>query len=180
MLQSLKKPLRRVRSWYWKRRYRLPNVSDSFLVSWGCFVSNDFRAGDHGYMGHGCVICPRVTVGRYVMFGADVSVVGADHRFDLPGTPMIFSGRPELPATTIEDDVWLGGRSILMAGVTVGRGSIVAAGSVVTKDVPPYSIVAGVPARVLRTRFEDEADRKRHEEMLDGPSFAGEYCDPKE
>ncbi len=176
----LKKVVRRTRIWYWKKRYGLPNVSDSFLMSWGCFIHKDFTAGPHGYMGHGCVVCPRVTVGKYVMFGADVSVVGADHRFDLPGTPMIFSGRPELPATTIEDDVWLGGRSILMAGITVGRGSIVAAGSVVTKDVPPFSIVAGVPARLIRKRFEDMGHERQHDEMLKLPSLDGEYCDPKQ
>lgn len=180
MNPTLRKWIRRVRSAYWKRRYGLPNVSDSFLLSWGCFIHEDFRAGPHGYMGHGCVICPRVTAGRYVMFGADVSVVGADHRFDLPGTPMIFSGRPELPETTIEDDVWLGGRSILMAGVTIGRGAIVAAGSVVTRDVPPFSVVAGVPARVIRKRFDDPDDERKHDEMLALPTVEGKYCDPKQ
>ena len=52
----------------------------------------------------------------------------------------------------IEDDCWIASHSVILAGVTVGRGSIVAAGSVVTTDVPPYSIVAGVPARVIRPR----------------------------
>ncbi len=52
----------------------------------------------------------------------------------------------------IEDDVWLGVNSTVLAGVTIGKGSIVAAGAVVTKDVPPYAIVAGVPAKVISTR----------------------------
>jgi acetyltransferase-like isoleucine patch superfamily enzyme len=113
------------------------------------------------------------------MFGADVSIVGADHRFDLAGTPMIFSGRPDLPETVIEDDVWLGGRSILMAGITVGRGSIIAAGSVVTRDVPPYSIMAGVPARLLRKRFDSAADERKHDEMLDSADYVAEFAHPK-
>jgi acetyltransferase-like isoleucine patch superfamily enzyme len=52
----------------------------------------------------------------------------------------------------IEDDCWIASNSILLAGVTIGKGSIVAAGSVVTQDVPPYSVVAGVPARVIKNR----------------------------
>ena len=170
---------RRYRAAYWRWRYGLKKVHSSFRLSWGCFVHHDFTAGVHGYMGHGCVICPRVTVGRYVMFGAQVHVLGADHRFDLPGTPMIFSGRPDLPETIIEDDVWIGTRAILMAGVSIGRGAIVAAGSVVTRDVPPYTIVAGVPAKVLRARFENESARERHEQMLDGGDVHGELAEPK-
>jgi len=175
----LRNLIRRTRSWYWRSRYRLPHVDPTFLLSWGCHIHPDFVAGALGYMGHGCVIRPRVRAGRYVMFGADVSIVGADHRFDLAGTPMIFSGRPDLPETIIEDDVWLGGRSTLMAGITIGRGSIIAAGSVVTRDVPPYSIMAGVPARLLRKRFDSAEDEHKHDEMLDSADYVAEFAHPK-
>ena len=66
---------------------------------------------------------------------------------------------------TIEDDVWVGSRAVILDGVTVGRGSIVAAGSIVTKSVPPYAVVAGCPARVIRLRWSVETI-VRHEEML--------------
>ena len=67
----------------------------------------------------------------------------------------------------IESDVWVGANSTILRGVTVGEGSVIAAGAVVTKDVPPYSIVGGVPARVLKMRF-DEETQKEHIAMLKG------------
>ncbi len=179
-LTLVRDAVRSIRAAYWRRRYGLSEIAPSFRVSWGCFVHPDFVAGVHGYMGHGCVICPRVTVGRYVMFGAQVHILGADHRFDLAGTPMVFSGRPELPPTTIEDDVWIGTRAVVFAGTHIGRGSIVAAGAVVTRDVPPYSIVGGVPARVLRARFESEEEQARHDEMLAGEDIVGRLAEPKQ
>ena len=65
----------------------------------------------------------------------------------------------------IEDDVWVGARSIILKGVTIGRGSVIAAGSVVNKDVPRYSIVGGVPAKVMRYRWNSETI-KQHEKIL--------------
>lgn len=180
MLKRLAQCYRSLRNAYRRWQLGLRHVDPSFSISWGCHVARDFVAGANGYMGHGCVIRPRVRVGRYVMFGPDVSIVGADHRFDVPGTPMIFSGRPDLAETRIEDDVWIGGRSILIAGITVGRGAIIAAGSVVTKDVEPYTIVGGVPARLLRRRYEDPRHERIHDEMLEGPTITGEFAPSKD
>ena len=63
-----------------------------------------------------------------------------------------------------------------MAGVRIGRGAIIGAGSVVTKSVPPYEIHAGVPAKKIGERFTDRADRLRHDAVLDGPTVGGRYC----
>lgn len=68
------------------------------------------------------------------------------------------------PGVVIEDDVWVGTRAIILAGVTIGRGAVVAAGAVVTKSVPPYAIVGGNPARILRMRW-SEADIIEHERL---------------
>ncbi len=65
----------------------------------------------------------------------------------------------------VEDDVWIGARAIILKGVTIGKGSIVGAGAVVTKTIPPYSIVGGIPAKVLRFRFSKE-EIVKHEKML--------------
>jgi acetyltransferase-like isoleucine patch superfamily enzyme len=65
----------------------------------------------------------------------------------------------------IEDDVWIGSRAIVLKGVTIGRGAVVAAGAVVTKSVPPYAIAAGTPAKVLKFRWNLETVLK-HEELL--------------
>ena len=84
------------------------------------------------------------------------------------GVPLCFSGRAGLheTQTVIEDDAWIGHGAILMSGVRIGRGAIVAAGSVVTKDVPRYAIVGGVPAKVIRYRFNEEQQRE-HDRVLD-------------
>ncbi len=126
----------------------------------------------------GCILGPRVQLGRYVMFGPYVAIVGNDHVTSVPGVPIIFSGRPAPLPTVIEDDAWVGFGAIIMAGVRIGRGAIVGAGSVVTKDVPPYEVHAGVPAKKIRDRFEDEAELRRHDSMLDGPIYTGRYCAP--
>ena len=100
------------------------------------------------------------------MLANDVQIIGGDHRFDIPGTPMLYSGRAELKATTIGRDCWIGARSTIMCGVNIGDGSIIAAGAVVTKDVEPYSIYGGVPAKKIKARFDTTAEIEKHKEML--------------
>jgi acetyltransferase-like isoleucine patch superfamily enzyme len=79
----------------------------------------------------------------------------------------------DLPVV-IQDDTWVGFRAIILKGFTIGRGSIVAAGSVVTKNVPPYTIVAGVPARVIRYRWSPE-QIQLHEEILYGRRITQDF-----
>lgn len=89
---------------------------------------------------------------------------------------MYFSGRGVQPKTIIGDDVWIGARSCIKAGIRIGRGAIIGMGSVVLKDVPPYSIVAGTPATVLRSRFSANTDIECHDAMLADPSRVfGDY-----
>ncbi|MDA7870457.1 hypothetical protein N9Z58_01205 [bacterium] len=68
----------------------------------------------------------------------------------------------------IQDDVWVGLGAIIMDGVTIGEGSIIGAGSVVTKDVPPYTISAGCPAKKIRDRFLNQSDRIEHSKKING------------
>jgi acetyltransferase-like isoleucine patch superfamily enzyme len=145
----------------------------------GSQISRDLVAQEFSYVGPGCLIGPKVELGPYVMLGPKVSIVGADHIYDRAGVPIIFSGRPELKPTVIEADAWIGCGAILMAGVRIGRGAIVAAGAVVTRDVPPYEIHGGVPARKLSDRFPDEAARAAHDHMLTQPPVRGEFCPPR-
>ena len=88
------------------------------------------------------------------MMGTDVTIITRNHRFDRTDIPMMEQGFEEERPVYIGNDVWIGDRALILPGVHVGDGSIIAAGAVVTKDVPPYSIVAGVPARKIRDRFE--------------------------
>ena len=157
-------------------RFGLKNVHPTFYLAGGAKVSRDLEAHEYSFIGTGSLIGPGVSLGAYSMIGPNVSIVGLDHRFDVPGTPIIFSGRPEFRRTPIERDAWIGAGAIVMAGVTIGRGAIVAAGAVVTKDVPPYAIVAGVPAKPIGSRFASPGDVARHDAMLALPPSQGEYC----
>ena len=117
------------------------------------------------------------------MFGPEVTIRGGNHRIDLVGRFMKSvtnsEKRPEDDlGVVIEDDVWVGTRAIILHGTTIGRGAIVAAGSVVTKSVPPYAIVGGNPARILRFRF-DLNTILVHEQTLYPPEerFSQEYLE---
>ena len=90
------------------------------------------------------------------------------------------TGLPDPLDTIVEDDVWIGGGSTVLVRITIGRGSIIATGTVVTRDVPPYSIVAGVPARVLRKRFENDEDERLLYEILVSGNFVSHYADSKQ
>jgi acetyltransferase-like isoleucine patch superfamily enzyme len=106
----------------------------------------------------------KVVIGNYCSIGPEcVFMTGGEHRYDGLSTYPFRTklGLCENESITrgpvvLEDDVWLGLRVTVMSGVTIGRGAVVAAGAVVTKDVPPYAIVGGVPAKVIKYRFPQE------------------------
>ena len=90
-----------------------------------------------------------VTIGDRVYTSPMTQIIAVNHVFDDPDRPFVDQGITA-QGITIEDDVWLGASAVITDGVRVGKGAVVAAGSVVTKDVPPHTVVAGVPARVVR------------------------------
>lgn len=112
------------------------------------------------------------------MLANNVSIIGSDHIYSNPKTPIIFSGRPELKQTVIGEDVWIGAFSVIMTGVNIGNGAIIGAGALVTKNIPPYSIYAGVPAKFIKMRF-DEPEIEIHKEMLKQRSIEVKYCKDK-
>lgn len=96
-----------------------------------------------------------VRIGRNVMIADQVTIRDTDHSISSIDRPMIDQGIETAPVI-IGDDVWIGHGASILKGVTVGEGSVIAAGAVVTKDVPPFAIVGGVPARIIRFRKQDE------------------------
>jgi maltose O-acetyltransferase len=96
-----------------------------------------------------------VTIGNYVMIGPKCLFASVHHRFGDWKKPMIFQ-KPEIRPIVIEDDVWIGANVTVLGGVTIGRGSVIAAGAVVTKNVKPYSIVGGIPAKLIKYRFDEK------------------------
>jgi len=152
------------------RGYRFKSVGKCFTISDfdSFFKKNAIEAGDYVFIGRRVHLYANVKIGHFVMIASNVAIVGGDHRFDIVGVPTRFTGRDgmEEMLTVIEDDVWIGHGAIILAGIKIGRGAVIGAGSVVTKDVPAYAIFTGVPAKLIRYRFNQE-QQKLHNESLD-------------
>lgn len=96
-----------------------------------------------------------ISIGNDVLIGPYVLIHSGNHRYEDVTVPIRSQGHDSAPIV-IEDDVWIGAHAIVLKGVTIGRGSVVAAGSIVNSDVAPYSVVAGVPAKKIRDRIDCE------------------------
>lgn len=111
-----------------------------------------------------------LTIGKKVVFGPKPTIITGDHRIDILGKHIIDVTVDEklrendMPVS-IEDGCWIGVNVTILKGVTLGRGSVVAAGAVVTKSFPPYSIIGGVPAKLIKMRFTPE-EILEHEKLL--------------
>lgn len=158
------------RTWYWFH-LRHPWMSKRGFVRLPLSVSVT-SPNRRVSFGHRVQLGPRCTIQTDVSFGDSILVAGEvaflgrhDHRTDIVGATVWGSGRGINRGIIIEDDAWIGWRAIILDGVTVGRGAVVGAGSVVTKTVSPYTIVAGVPAKEVGKRFTDEQIRT-HEQVL--------------
>lgn len=128
------------------------------------------------YIGKDVHIESNVDIGDYCLIASRVAFVGRhDHDFTHVGFPMRYApwiGSRRFPSSylyeqiVVGQDVWIGYGATVLTGVTIGRGSVIAAGSLVTRDIPPYSIAAGIPARVIGARFADSKTIHEHEEMI--------------
>jgi acetyltransferase-like isoleucine patch superfamily enzyme len=109
--------------------------------------------GENTYIGPGCILGAGggITIGKNVTVGASVDLLAENHAFDDP-THLINQQGVTRRGICIEDDCWLGNKVLVLDGVTIGRGSVIGAGAVVTRDIPPLSVAVGNPARVRRQR----------------------------
>jgi len=105
-----------------------------------------------------------VEIGNYVLIGPNCQILTAHHKYTSWEKPISYQWIDTAPVK-IGDDVWIAANAVILPGVTVGRGAIIGAGAVVTKDVDPFAIVGGVPARLIKYRF-DEDTRKKAEAMV--------------
>lgn len=163
----------------WKRRVRavlLPMLQKRWGVQtgegfqWGAplRLCGGGTIGHYSYIGGGFSAHGPLLIGDLVMVAADVQVVGQDHLTDQVGLPtrLAFPPGPR-PVTVIESDVWIGRRAMIIEGIRIGRGAVVAAGAVVTRSVEPYSVVGGVPARPIRMRFDPHQIRIHEHQLYD-------------
>lgn len=139
------------------------------------WAPNELRIGNNVYIGKYCTLQADIEMGSNIDIANNVGLIGKyDHDYSMVGVtikdaPWIgdrdyaFKGKGQ--KIIVEDDVWIGYGSVVFTGVHVGRGAIIAAGSIVTKDVPPYAIVAGNPAKIIGQRFTEE-EIKEHERAL--------------
>jgi acetyltransferase-like isoleucine patch superfamily enzyme len=143
----LKLFLRRVEGWVWFRdnvTIWFPegvSIGEGSMVGENCFLD--------GYGG--------LTIGRNVLIAHNSSLIAEDHGFATRHIPIRYQPKTAAPIV-VEDDVWIGCGVRVLKGVRIGTGAIVAAGAVVTRDVPPYAIVGGIPARVIAMRPEDSTE----------------------
>lgn len=116
-------------------------------------IGEELIIGNNVGIAQNCFIQVRgkVIIGNNVIIGPNVSIFSENHIFENPDIPISVQGESR-KGVIIKDGVWIGTRVIILDGVKIGENSIVAAGSVVTKDIPPYSIVGGIPAKILKYR----------------------------
>lgn len=139
------------------------------------WAKHSLRIGDNFYIGKFSQIECDAEIGDNVIIANRVALIGRyDHHYQQFGTPIRlassirdadYSWKGLNDKIKIEDDVWIGYGAIILGGVTIGQGSIVAAGSVVSRDVESYTIYAGIPAKKVRNRFETESDLQKHLEL---------------
>lgn len=110
------------------------------------------RIGDRSQLGHRCRIGNQVRIGNDVVMGPDVVIMTSSHAFEEPDVPINQQGELPIRLVSIGNDVWIGTRVIILPGVTIGDHAVIGAGAVVSDDVPPFAIVGGVPARIIRYR----------------------------
>lgn len=118
-------------------------------------TGENIEIGDCSGLGRNCLVSGKVKIGNSVMIGPDVMLLARSHRFDRTDIPMAAQGEGEMRPIVIHDDVWIGARALILPGVTVGEGAIVGAGAVVTKSVPPFAVVGGNPAKIIKWRKQE-------------------------
>ena len=132
--------------------YRIFSLGDYSVVESFACINNavgDVVIGDHTRIGlHNTIIGP-VEIGSHVNLAQGITVTALNHNFSDTNKRIDEQGVSTNPVT-IEDDVWVGANAVILPGVTIGEHCVVAAGAVVTKDVPPHSLVAGIPAKVIK------------------------------
>lgn len=128
------------------------------------FGIKNIELGNKVSIGYGCLfMCTKakISVGSNVMFGPKVTIITGGHIYDRIGTFMCDVKKTSEDIgydkdVVFEGDNWIGSNTTILKGVHVGRGAVIGAGSVVTKDVPPYSVVGGVPAKIIKYKFTDK------------------------
>lgn len=136
------------------------NKGENINIERKAIVSSKIKLGNNSGIGVNARVQGPTTIGKDVMMAPEVLIYTVNHKTDRTDVPMNKQGATPPKEVVIGNDVWIGTRVIILPGVTIGNGSIIAAGAVVTKDVPPYSVVGGNPAKVIKSRIDVDSRSK--------------------
>lgn len=124
-----------------------------------CFGSGrNLEVGNNSGLGLNCTVPSNIVIGDNVMMGPNVYIFENNHRYDRIDIPMNQQGHTEKKRVVVGDDVWIGAFVKILPGRTIKKGSIIAAGTVLVKDFPEYSIVGGNPSKFIKSRIQDDKD----------------------
>lgn len=170
-VSPLRKLACRIRSWFYfhiKWRGKVKYTGFVRVMKGTKFERSGITIGNNVQFGPNCLILAQVEFHNNILMASNVAFIGKnDHCFDVPCQTIWNGQRGNDGKTIVEDDVWIGHGAIILAGVKVGKGSILAAGSVLTKDIPPCEIWGGNPARKLKDRFIGEESKLQHLRWLE-------------
>ena len=126
----------------------------TFNINKGAYfgTGKNLSIGSNSSIGRDCQIANDVTIGNDVMMAPEVLIFSVSHETSKTDIPMRQQGNKAPNPVTIGNDVWIGQRAIILPGVTIGDGAIIASGAVVTKDIPEYAVAGGNPAKVIKSR----------------------------
>lgn len=148
---------RRLRAWC--ARQMLEKCGKDVNVERLAAFGRGVTLGDHSGIGISASIGAQTHIGNDVMMGPECVIYTVMHRFDRTDIPMREQGYTPVQPVNIGNDVWIGSRVTIMPGVTIGDGCVIGAGAVVTHDLPPYAVAAGVPAKVIKYRTSNEGEK---------------------
>ena len=127
---------------------------------WRFWTQDSDAYGDYVYIGSHCVM-NHVTIGNYTCIASTAAIGGMEHSYWYPSiSPLLGNECVFGRETKIGNDVWIGAHVCVKQGVSIGDGAVIGAGSVVTHDIPPYTIAYGVPAKIVKKRFDSEREEK--------------------
>ncbi|OIQ69495.1 galactoside O-acetyltransferase [mine drainage metagenome] len=145
---------------YWLRKRLVGRIfrhcGNDVIVKHGAYfgTGTGIEIGHRSQLGHNCRIGHGVVIGDDVIMGPHIDIMTNAHAYDDPARPIYQQGQLPLRPVIIGNDVWLGSRAIVMPGIHIHEGAVIGACAVVTRDIPPYAVAVGAPARVIRYRGE--------------------------
>jgi len=168
-VNKLFRELKRISNKIFGTKYPLNSTNSISQTSWinkDVTLHSNIKIGEYTHLNQGDYLFDDVEIGNYCNIAINVTIGGDEHcittlsQFGFKNINKKTSENHHNLKTIIESDVWIGAGAIIKRGVKIGTGAIIGAGSVVTKDIPPFAIAVGVPAKIIRYRFSEEIQEK--------------------